>query len=326
MITHNMSGKVLEIQALCGSPVILCDEKDEGENNLSQKWLIVPEPAWHQYESMKRNKNPLTVAQFWKTLVDDHFHHVVGFTVDEYINKVDECINTLEECANELEKVNTDTATADIVGESVGIAGGALILGGLILAPFTAGASLAAVAAGGWIGVASGVTTVTASVIEGQWEKCERKEAREAVTSAWNSTSIFSWMLNEYIESLKCASVYTETEDGSLNSASSGVATLIGFLSNPRNYLSIASSLAKYASKHVLYGVFTVVAIGFGIHAITDSAEELKNGSDLADNFRSSSNKLMKTAEEMIKIYNELQGKSIISINFLHAIIYDKTD
>ena len=313
MITHNMSGKVLEVQEPCGTPVILCDEKDEGENNLSQKWLIVPEPAWHLYEKMKSNKNPLTVANFWKKMVDDHFHHVVGFTVDQYINKVDGCINTLEECATQLEKVNTDTATAAVVGESVGIAGGALILGGLILAPFTAGVSLTAVAAGGYVGMAAGATTLTASIIEGKWEKSEKKEAREAVTNAWNSTCIFSWMLNKYIESLKCASMYNETEEGRSNSASSGF--LIGVLTNPRNYLSIATTLASIASRQVLYGIFTVVAIGFGIHAITDSADELKNGSDLADNFRSSSKKLMKTAEEMIKIYNELQGKSIISIN-----------
>lgn len=66
--------------------------------------------------------------------------------------------------ADYLAKTHTDVLIADRVGTGVGIASGALVIGGLIAAPFTAGLSLGLTIAGTTTGVLGGITSAGANI------------------------------------------------------------------------------------------------------------------------------------------------------------------
>lgn len=84
----------------------------------------------------------------------------------EYIGLRRSCANELREVADKIELVVKGTGLTRVVGGSVGVASGASIIGGLILAPVTAGASLAFTVGGIAGGVAAAATTVPAAIFK----------------------------------------------------------------------------------------------------------------------------------------------------------------
>ena len=215
MLRSNLHGKVMDIPANNeepGTPIVLLEE----HGGTNQKWKIVPLRAWEDYELMMSNPTPLTKAAFWRKLVDDHFADVVGCSIGEYKAIVKRCVAIINGCADQLEKVNTDTGITKVVGESTGIVGGVLGIAGLILAPFTAGASLGLTIAGAVTGAVGGATSIAGTVIENQWDEKEQKRVQEAITPAMTSTYLFSWLMNEYLTSIKEANIYLETEAGQI--------------------------------------------------------------------------------------------------------------
>ena len=96
---------------------------------------------------------------------DEIFKREHGFSMTEYINLRRSCANEIREVADRIERVVRDTGIARTTGGSVAVASGAAAIGGILLAPFTAGTSLALTVAGIAGGVASAATTVTAAII-----------------------------------------------------------------------------------------------------------------------------------------------------------------
>ena len=68
--------------------------------------------------------------------------------------------------AEHIDQVAHDTGIAKTAGGGLGIASGLMAIGGILAAPFTAGASLTMTVAAAATGVASGATSLTASVIK----------------------------------------------------------------------------------------------------------------------------------------------------------------
>ena len=78
----------------------------------------------------------------------------------------EETISQLYEIANECDDLHKGCNIANVTGSSVGAAGGLMALGGIILSPFTFGASLGLTVAGAATGVAGAATNITTSIIE----------------------------------------------------------------------------------------------------------------------------------------------------------------
>ena len=91
------------------------------------------------------------------------------------------CGYKINKLANHIEKVAYDTGIARTTGGGLGIASGAMAIGGILAAPFTAGASLALTIGGVATGVASGATTLTASVIKEQHLKADAEAIKTLV-------------------------------------------------------------------------------------------------------------------------------------------------
>lgn len=90
----------------------------------------------------------------------------------------DETIAQLRPIIDKLHETTKNVAITQTVSSSVGIVGGAIAIGGLIMAPFTMGASLIPTAiAGGVVSGVSAVTAIGASVTEIFVDKDEMKKA-----------------------------------------------------------------------------------------------------------------------------------------------------
>lgn len=114
---------------------------------------------------------------------DDIFKKEHGFSMTEYISERRSCANSLHEVADSIEKVVHDTGIARTTGGSVAVASGAAALGGILLAPFTAGTSLALTVGGIVGGVASAATTLTAAIIKDQKVKEKGEEVKQLLDS-----------------------------------------------------------------------------------------------------------------------------------------------
>ena len=91
------------------------------------------------------------------------------------------CGYKINKLANHIEKVAYDTGIARTTGGGLGIASGVMAIGGILAAPFTAGASLALTIGGVATGVAGGATTLTASVIKEQHLKADAEAIKTLV-------------------------------------------------------------------------------------------------------------------------------------------------
>lgn len=84
-----------------------------------------------------------------------------------WLEKRDGAIACLSEIQTELEKIARGVAIAQTVGSSVGVVGGVIGIVGLVLAPFTAGASLLPTVIAGTIVAGAGAATgITATIAE----------------------------------------------------------------------------------------------------------------------------------------------------------------
>lgn len=98
------------------------------------------------------------------------------FSMNDYVKDRQSLSATLEDAAEKMDKVSRDTGIAKTTGGSVNIASGLAMLGGVVLAPFSGGASLA-LTVGGIAGTVAGTaTTFTASKVKDANLKEEKKD------------------------------------------------------------------------------------------------------------------------------------------------------
>ena len=110
-------------------------------------------------------KNLLTVAQLSGFLCNDEvFKKEHGFSMTEYIDERCSCAKEIREVAGSIDTVVTITGAVRTGGGVVGVVGGAAALGGLVLAPFTAGLSLGFTITGVVLGLAAGGTGLGATI------------------------------------------------------------------------------------------------------------------------------------------------------------------
>ena len=102
--------------------------------------------------------------------------------IKEWLPKREESIEKMKEIIEKLNKTTKDVAITQTVSSSVGIVGGAIAIGGLILAPFTLGASLIPSAiAGGVVSGLGAATAIGATVAEIVIDKGEMEKAKTCI-------------------------------------------------------------------------------------------------------------------------------------------------
>ena len=179
-----------------------------------QKWYFIPENVLDDFKLVQADPNPLNKAQFWKTLADNYLDVIIGYTIDNYEDEVHTAFKIIDECSTKLDKVAKDTGIAGTVGGGASIAGGGMAIAGLLLAPFTGGASLALTVGGVATGGAGGITGLVGSLVNQGWEKSESKKVNKATGALFRATFSLQAFLNEYINNLKKAAEFLETPEG----------------------------------------------------------------------------------------------------------------
>ena len=361
-IKSNLSSLVI---GAVGSSLPVSMHEVNGSPTLKQKWYFIPENAWDDFQLVQADPNPLNKAQFWKTLADDYLDVIIGYTIDDYEDKVHKAFNIIEECSSELNKVAKDTGIARTVGGSVQIIGGGLAIAGLVLAPFTAGASIGLTIAGVATGAAGGVTSFSSFLVNHVWDKSRKKKIIKATAPLFRATFSLQGFLNEYINNLKEAAEFLKTPKGeavakdahtlielakeaafsAANTAKAGYDLSKGVkhlkqakqlkalvkLMQTTDYVfteAVGTARIGLATQAAAPGIRmfgkTIVAAGttgakalsgsmagfgiaFGIWDIVGGAKKITNGSELAEEFHKSSERLKAESAKLIKLYKELQ-------------------
>ncbi|CAM4510679.1 unnamed protein product [Leuciscus chuanchicus] len=109
---------------------------------------------------------PETLSEDLHQLVNDTSDRSSEPTSIQTIGELYKTLDVLRELADGLEKVHFNTTVSSLTGGVVGLAGGITSVVGLILAPFTLGASLIVTGVGIGVAVAGGVTSGMERVLE----------------------------------------------------------------------------------------------------------------------------------------------------------------
>ncbi|XP_052603428.1 apolipoprotein L3-like [Peromyscus californicus insignis] len=104
----------------------------------------------------------------------------------ELKRKLEEHIRRLRDLADHLDQVHRGCTISNVVSGSVGTASGVLGILGLVLAPFTGGASLLLSATGVGLGATAGVTGATTTIVEESIRMSDEAEARRLVGASQN--------------------------------------------------------------------------------------------------------------------------------------------
>ena len=358
-IKSNLSNLVIDAVT---QPVSMHEVRDTP--TLKQKWHFFPENAWDDLQLVQADPNPLNKAQFWKTLADNYLDVIIGYTIDDYEDKVHKAFKTMEECSSELNKVAKDTGIARTVGGSAQIIGGGLAIAGLALAPVTAGASIGLTIAGVATCTAGGVTSFSSFLVNHVWDRKRKKKITKTTAPLFRATFSLQGFLNEYINNLKEAAEFLKTPKGeavatdahthiklageamltAANTAKAGynLAEGVRNLKQAKQITALVKLIQAdyYATEAVdtarvglatqaaapgirmfgktivaagttaakaISGSMAAFAIAFGIWDVIGGAKKITNGSELAEEFHKSSERLKEESAKLIALYKELQ-------------------
>ncbi|XP_053261246.1 apolipoprotein L6-like [Podarcis raffonei] len=101
--------------------------------------------------------------------------------------EIEVCIQSLRERADDIDKTHKDCTIASVTASSASAVSGILTIVGLALTPVTAGASLILTATGMGLGIASGVTGISAGVSESIIHSMEKKKSQELINECEKS-------------------------------------------------------------------------------------------------------------------------------------------
>lgn len=100
--------------------------------------------------------------------------------------KLEDNIRKLRELADHIDQVHKDCTISNVVSSSVGATSGVLGLLGLVMAPFTGGASLVLSAASLGLGATAGVTGLTTRIVEDSMRGSDESQGRRLVYASMN--------------------------------------------------------------------------------------------------------------------------------------------
>ena len=177
----------------------------------------------------------------------DQIHKCIdNTTVSQWGQNVDSACSKLTECADVLEKVAKGAGITKATGGGVTIGGGVLALGGLIAAPFTAGLSLLATAAGTALALGGGLTSYTSSIVKNEWDKSKTNEGERLTKTVCKHANILSQCLTYYYNTMKALQEYLDTPEGKefiaeLKAIESNHSTLTGIINISKTTLKSGS-------------------------------------------------------------------------------------
>uniref|UniRef100_A0A8C5QH52 Apolipoprotein L3 n=1 Tax=Leptobrachium leishanense TaxID=445787 RepID=A0A8C5QH52_9ANUR len=201
-------------------------------------------------------------------------------------------ITELRSIADEMDNFHRKAVITNVVGSSVGIAGGVATIAGLLLSPFTLGASLAITGIGVGAAAAGGVTSAAASIAEVIIKKA--KEGEEKMQDILSK-------INVLIAEMKSLLGLKDVDLGSLGGRGLYTAGNVARLIHLSKLSATAAQGVKLAARSTriaaaVSGVFAVLFLGVDIVFVVKGAKELADGAKT------------KEAEKIREVVKELDG------------------
>ena len=131
------------------------------------------------------------------------FRKKFGFSLNEYLSNRREFVQTCQYHANHIEKFDKDTGIARTVGGSVSIVSGGAVVLGIILAPFTVGASLGLTIGGITGSILGGGTTFGATLAKGFNKKSDQNKISKALMELDYQEKVVSALLGDFQDTTK---------------------------------------------------------------------------------------------------------------------------
>jgi len=218
-------------------------------NDDAKKWDIVPVAAVEFYDMMKSEDNPLVRGFYYEELMDNHIDVMIGSSVNEYREKIPTVKENLYKIADTLDNLNDDVGNGVLTGGTFQLAGGLLLIAGLLMAPFTAGSSAIATATitatviGTGMGLGGALTSLTAGIIQDAWEYESSKDAQRIIAETYHSSVSLLNFMEDFTQNLDERYTYMETPEG---------AEVMGHLDNILGEVGKGFSVSEVVKDYIL--------------------------------------------------------------------------
>ncbi|XP_077147372.1 uncharacterized protein LOC143808509 [Ranitomeya variabilis] len=242
-------------------------------------------------------------------MLNNDIKNLRGILTD-LLNTIADCSTELLRIADDLDKFHRGATIASVTGSSVGLAGGITTIVGLILAPFTAGASLIVSGVGAAVAAVGGITGASASIAdsENMKNKCSRvEEIVKTVNLEMDKFQKASKKLDSLITDISEQQVVDGPHAARAVGRGAYAALEVGRLIQLGNVSATVARGAQIAARGAqVFGVVSGVLAGLFI--FVDGFFIFKGSKDIHQGSKTEqAAKIRKCAEEIKKIQKEFQ-------------------
>uniref|UniRef100_UPI00398EEA29 apolipoprotein L3-like n=1 Tax=Pristiophorus japonicus TaxID=55135 RepID=UPI00398EEA29 len=213
----------------------------------------------------------------------------------------------LREIAQDIDEFHKAATIANVAGSSVGIAGGALTIAGLIASPFTFGTSLVLTGVGIGVGVVGGVTNIAANVTDASAQKNKQKEVEEIFNKYQKSSKLMSDLLNQVCCVIQ-SWIQCRVEDIPETIFKSTAET---FMKSLITITVVTSAVTKNTLKtfKAVSGILSGLLIIWDIYSVVKDATELYNGNktDISEKIHEIAENIEEEIKMPAEVYEKLQ-------------------
>ncbi|KAK9971317.1 hypothetical protein ABG768_024691 [Culter alburnus] len=233
-------------------------------------------------------KRPSVSEILMRPFIINHLYQKSTKTTKELYER----LKVLEELADGLEKVHYNTTVGSLAGGVVGLAGGITSMVGVILAPFTLGASLIVTGVGIGVAVAGGVAAGVSNIIKMVNERSDRQKIKMLITEFQEKITSTSCCIQNIHIAIETQKVLSESNNSCSNAQSGadwanvgarlgrglgGIAELVRLI-QVGNVGRIAAQTARAVRvAEAATGVLTALFVAVDIFFIALNAKEIHN-------------------------------------------------
>ncbi|XP_052017613.1 apolipoprotein L3-like isoform X6 [Apodemus sylvaticus] len=221
--------------------------------------------------------------------------------------KLEDHIRKLQDLADHLDQVHKGCTITNVVSSSVSATSGVLGLTGLVLAPFTLGASLALSVTSMSLGAVASVTNLISSFVEESNSLSDKSEASRLVGASVN-------VLKEILKivpkiTVKLCNKGVEVVDA-FRTLKDEIQTIrtARFISSGK--MSVQGLLLMTREASIRTGGFTSLFLAWDVYHLVNESKDLYNGAktESAGALRHLAHKLREKLRVFEKIYKDLKG------------------
>ncbi|XP_023695329.1 uncharacterized protein [Paramormyrops kingsleyae] len=239
---------------------------------------------------------------------------------DRDVGDIQNLVKKLEMTADGLERVHFGTTVGSLTGSVVGAAGGVTSIVGLILAPFTLGASLIVTGVGIGVAVAGGATSAVSNITNMVNQSTERKTIEETITEYRERMEPILMSVEGIrtgIENIKEHESYANVANMAQAAfiAGRGLGGIAQFfrVTQVVNAGRVAVQAARVVRvAEAFTGVLSALFIALDVYFIAKDAKEIhsiRQGSQQRDKIKSATMKLVANIREMVSQFMEKLGE-----------------